>query len=119
MLFDRKHKSPEGGAAASDAKAAPLDAKVKHRRDRMAGLWAAELLGLIGKAGHDYAQELAHAHEHAEDDEHVIRRLARDLHGKVTIHEIREKLAHFVHEARRQLLHDEKTPPSDPPKPGP
>ncbi|MEW5727480.1 MAG: ATPase inhibitor subunit zeta [Pseudomonadota bacterium] len=98
MLFDRKHKTPgaeDGG-------------EVKRRRDRMAGMWAAELLGLIGKAAHDYAHEVAHAHEHTEDDEHVVGRLAKDLHGKATVHEIREKLAHFVAEARRQLLHESK-----------
>lgn len=103
MLFDRKGK-PAGGKASPKLD----DASIKTRRDRMAGMWAAELLGLIGKAAHDYAHEVAHAHEHTEDDEHVIRRLSRDLHGKVTAHEIREKLAHFVHEAKRQLLHEKK-----------
>lgn len=102
MLFERKPKSAQGDAPPT------LDSRVKTRRDRMAGMWAAELLGLIGKAAHDYAHELAHAHEHTEDDEHVIRRLARDLHGKVTVHEIREKLAHLVQEAKRQLLHEKK-----------
>lgn len=108
MLFDRKHNPTDGGSAPA------LDeARVKRRRDRMAGLWAAELLGLIGKAAHDYAHELAHAHEHTapnplDHDEHVIRRLTRDLQGKVTAHEIREKLAHLVHEAKRQLLHEQK-----------
>lgn len=103
MLFDRKSK---GEAPAEGA--GPVDPRLKRHRDRMAGLWAAELLGLIGQAAHDYARELVHAHEHTPDDEHVIGRLARDLHGKVTVHEIREKLSHFLHEARRQLLHEDK-----------
>lgn len=102
MLFDRKGKAPDGGAAPE------VEPRVKRRRDRMAGLWAAELLGLIGQAAHDYAREVAHAQDNAPDDEHVVGRLARDLHGKVTVHEIREKLAHLVHEARRQLLHEDK-----------
>lgn len=107
MLFDRKPKT------AADASAGDDGPEVKRRRDRMAGLWAAELLGLIGKTAHDYAHEVAHAHEQTEDDEHVVGRLAKDLHGKVTAHEIREKLAHFVAEARRQLLHEGKRPAED------
>ncbi len=102
MLFDRKPKTPADGPGGDDGP------EVKRRRDRMAGLWAAELLGLIGKTAHDYAHEVAHAHEQTEDDEHVVGRLAKDLHGKVSVHEIREKLAHFVAEARRQLLHERK-----------
>lgn len=85
-----------------------MDERITHRRNRMVGLWAAELLGLIGKAAHDYAQDVAHAHEQHADDEHVIKRLSRDLHGKVTAHEIRQKLAHYVAEAKRQLLHEDK-----------
>jgi hypothetical protein len=99
MVFDHTPKPSEGG---------DLDTQVKRRRDRMAGLWAAELLGLIGHAAHDYARDVAHAHESTPDDERVIKRLARDLHGKVTAHEIREKLVHLVGEARRQLLNERK-----------
>lgn len=80
------------------------DGPVRRQRDRLAGLWAAELLGLIGQAAHDYARELAHAQDATPDDEHVIRRLARDLHGRVSAHEIRDKLSSLLHEARRQLL---------------
>lgn len=85
-----------------------MDERIKHRRNRMMGLWAAELLGLIGKAAHDYAHDVAHAHEQQADDEHVVARLKKDLHGKVSVHEIREKLVHFVHEAKRQLLSEDK-----------
>lgn len=102
MLFDRNK--------ASQDKAAPpdMDAQVKRHRDRMAGMWAAELLGLIGHAAHDYARDIAQAHENTPDDEHVIGHLARDLHGKVSVHEIRVKLAHLVGEARRQLRSERK-----------
>ncbi|MBC7907934.1 MAG: DUF1476 family protein [Rhodospirillaceae bacterium] len=101
MLFDRTPKPSSQGSV-------DMETQVKDRRDRMAGLWAAELLGLIGHAAHDYAREVAHAHESTPDDERVIKRLARDLHGKVTAHEIREKLTHLVGEARRQLLNERK-----------
>jgi hypothetical protein len=81
------------------------DERIKRHRTHMAGLWAAELLGLIGQAAHDYARDLVHAEHHAQGDaEHVLGRLSRDLHGKAGAAEIRAKLAHFLREARRQIL---------------
>lgn len=103
MLFDPTRKKPS-----SEPVTPEQDSQIKRHRNRMAGLWGAELLGLIGQAAHDYAREIARTQDSSPDDETVVGRLARDLHGKVTIHEIREKLAHLVHEARRQLLSGEK-----------
>lgn len=115
MLFDRTKAK-----AASDTAAPDLESQVRLHRDRMAGMWAAELLGLIGHAAHDYARELAHPHEAGPreteaagdeervDEERVVGRLSRDLRGKVGPHEIREKLAHLLNEARRQLLSDHR-----------
>ncbi len=112
MLFDRNK--------ATAANPAPdLDSQARHHRDRMAGMWAAELLGLIGHAAQDYARELAHGTGPGADaqarqgagadaEDRVVGRLTRDLHGKVGAHEIREKLAHLLHEARRQLLNERK-----------
>ncbi|MGE5477005.1 MAG: ATPase inhibitor subunit zeta [Bacteroidales bacterium] len=99
MLFDRTK------AKAAATTAPDLESQARLHRDRMAGLWAAELLGLIGHAAQDYARELAHP-EDAElpgDEERVVHRLSRDLRGKVSAHEIRAKLTHLLHEARRQL----------------
>jgi len=77
---------------------------LRRQRNRIAGLWAAELLGLLGQAARDYAHDVAHAHDHDHDgDEKLVQRLVRDLRGKVGGHEIREKLGHLLHEARRQL----------------
>lgn len=112
MLFDRTRTTP-------DKPAPDLESQARLHRDRMAGMWAAELLGLIGHAAQDYARELAHPQEAPEaeaeaepeaagDDDRVVGRLARDLRGKVSRHEIREKLAHLLHEARRQLLSDRR-----------
>lgn len=105
MLFDRTRTT-------TDKPAPDLESQARLHRDRMAGMWAAELLGLIGHAAHDYARELAHPQD-AEaateaDEERVEGRLARDLRGRVSRHEIREKLAHLLHEARRQLLSDRR-----------
>ena len=95
------------------------DGAALHRRNRMAGLWAAELLGLINEAAHDYARELVHGAHEAEaaappdaggapqGEDTLVHRLARDLHGRATIQEIRAKLSHFLHEAKRQIFHEQ------------
>lgn len=84
--------------------AAPADPALRQQRNRMAGLWAAELLGLLGKAAKDYAHDVVHAHDHDGDgDEKLAQRLNSDLRGTVDMHEIRAKLAHLLHEAGRQL----------------
>jgi len=80
------------------------DPALRQQRNRMAGLWAAELLGLLGKAAKDYAHDVVHAHDHDGDgDEKLVQRLGSDLRGKADMHEIRAKLAHLLAEARRQL----------------
>lgn len=76
---------------------------LRHHRNRLAGLWAAELLGLLGQAARDYAHDLARAHADDGDDAPLVRRLDADLAGRVPPHEIRRKLGHLVAEARRQL----------------
>lgn len=123
MLFDRKKlRAAKGGDPQTDL-------RVQLHRNRMAGLWAAELLGLLGHAAQDYAREVAHAPRAANqpdsgappdeadedeteiaphDDAHVLSRLTRDLHGKVSAQEIRVKLGHLLSEARRQLLNDRR-----------
>ena len=82
---------------------------VTHKRNYLAGLWAAELLGLIGQAAQDYAKTVihpGHAPEvvHGDDSDKVVTKLARDLAGRTTPAVIRGKMAHFLAEARRQFL---------------
>ena len=96
MLFGRTRTS-------STPPPPDLETQARLHRDRMAGLWAAELLGLIGHAAHDYAHDIAQGHDHAKDgDDSIAGRLARDLRGKASMAEIRAKLANLLHEARRQ-----------------
>lgn len=77
---------------------------LRQHRNRLAGLWAAELLGLLGQAARDYAHDLARAHAaDGDNDDAVFHRLSADLAGRVQPHEIRQKLSHLVAEARRQL----------------
>lgn len=77
------------------------------RRNKLVGFWAAELLGLLGQAAHDYARKIVHSDFEEPGEEDVVRTLEKDLAGKVTVKEIRDKMAHLLHEARRQL-HQER-----------
>lgn len=84
------------------------DSNLIHHRNRLAGVWAAELLGLIGHAAQDYVHGVMHPghndHDHHGDDaEQVAAKLSKDLAGRVTLPEIRGKMAHFLEEARHLL----------------
>ena len=79
-----------------------------HRRNRLAGIWAAELLGLIGHAAGDYAKTVVHPGHapekmHGDDADMVVDKLSQDLDGRVSLAEIRNKMSHFLQEAKRQM----------------
>jgi|GEM_PF-4830574 len=86
------------------------NAALAHHRNRLAGLWAAELLGLIGHAAGDYVKAVMHPDHapdaiHDDDAEQVEQKLRRDLAGRVSAAEIRTRMGHFLAEAKRQILH--------------
>ncbi len=74
------------------------------RQGRIAGLWAAGLLGLEGVAAQDYARSVAIAGVEAPGGDGVARRLAADLGARSDAATIRARLAEAMEEARRQLL---------------
>ncbi|TAN59204.1 MAG: DUF1476 domain-containing protein [Rhodospirillales bacterium] len=86
-----------------------LEFKAVARRNKLAGLWAAELLGLIGHAAMDYAKSVVHADFEEKGDEDVVRKLAQDLEGKADHQTIRQKLAEFLHIARKEVHEENKS----------
>lgn len=104
MTETAPHRQPES------APGQEFEFMISDRRRKLAGLWAAELLGLIGQAGHDYVRKLRNARRaHTlEEDDMLVEELHKDLAGKASHTEIREKLSHFLQEARRQLMHEKK-----------
>ncbi len=91
----------------------PAALDITHRRNRLAGVWAAELLGLFGHAAQDYVRAVMHLDHpqdavHDDDHEKVLGKLAKDLAGRVTRSEIRDMMSHFLSEARRQIRHDRR-----------
>lgn len=77
--------------------------KAMARRNKLAGLWAAGLLGLGAAEADDYAKTVIHADFEEKGDEDVVRKLAKDLAGKADEAAIRQKLADLLPVARQQL----------------
>jgi hypothetical protein len=79
----------ENAFEAKFAHDADMQFRAEARCNKLAGLWAAELLG---KAGEEAGNE------------DVVRKLAADLEGKVSADEIRAKLATTLAVAKAQLM---------------
>ena len=77
--------------------------KAMARRNKLAGLWAAGLLGKTGQAAEDYAFEVVKADFEEAGDEDVIRKLTRDLAGHADEAAIRAKLAECLGQAKASL----------------
>ncbi|HUB94376.1 MAG TPA: DUF1476 domain-containing protein [Stellaceae bacterium] len=80
--------------------------KVRSRRRRLLGLWAAEHLGLTGSDAQAYADELAALGLHRHGDDEAIQRIADDFAAKgVALDIVRIKLEcdRFEREAKAQL----------------
>ncbi|MBM3611624.1 MAG: DUF1476 domain-containing protein [Alphaproteobacteria bacterium] len=78
--------------------------RVTARRNKLAGLWAAGLMGKTGDAAETYARKVIRADFEEAGDDDVVRKLAGDLGGKATEAEIRARLVELEAEARRQIL---------------
>lgn len=85
------------------AQDAELQFKVEARRNKLAGLWAADILGKTGAAADAYALEVVSADFEEAGDEDVVRKLAADLTGKASTDEIRAKLAELLPVAKAQF----------------
>jgi hypothetical protein len=73
------------------------------RRNKLAGLWAAGLLGLSGDAAEEYARAVVKADFQQPGDADVVAKLAGDLAGKATPAEIEAKLLELMPAAVRQI----------------
>lgn len=81
--------------------------KVTARRNRLAGLWAAERMGYLQGAAEAYAKTIVAAEFDRGGDKHVVEKLVADLAANgqaVTADQVRFELDHFAATARRQLM---------------
>ncbi|KMK67455.1 DUF1476 domain-containing protein [Puniceibacterium sp. IMCC21224] len=83
---------------------ADMQFRAEARRNKLLGLWAADLLGKTGEAADTYAKEVVKADFEEAGHEDVVRKLTGDLGDKATDAEIRAKLAEFGAVAKSQLL---------------
>jgi len=83
---------------------AEMQFKAEARRNKLLGLWAAELLGKSGDAAEAYAKEVIKADFEEPGDEDVYRKVAGDLGGKADEATIRAKMAETMAQAKAQLL---------------
>jgi hypothetical protein len=85
--------------------------KINARRNKLLGLWAADLLGLKGADADAYAKSVVIADLEEAGDDDVVRKVRGDLEKANltrTDVQIREEMARLLPVAREQIINDIK-----------
>ncbi|WP_425102036.1 DUF1476 domain-containing protein [Tropicibacter sp. S64] len=80
--------------------------KAEARCNKLLGMWAAELMGLVGEEAEAYARAVIKADFEEAGHEDVVRKVAADLDGKATADEIRAKREALLVMAKGQMLEE-------------
>ncbi|MHA3978500.1 DUF1476 domain-containing protein [Halovulum sp. GXIMD14794] len=83
---------------------AEMQFKAEARRNKLLGLWAAELLGKRGDEADAYAREVIKADFKEAGHEDVVRKVSDDLGDMATDEEVRAKMAELLGRAKDQVL---------------
>ena len=83
---------------------AEMQFKAEARRNKLLGLWAADLLGKTGDAAGEYAKEVIKSDFEEAGDEDVYRKVSGDLGDKADEATIRGKMQSLMAEAKAQLM---------------
>jgi hypothetical protein len=83
---------------------AEMQFKAEARRNKLLGLWAAELLGRSGDAAAAYAKEVISADFEEAGDEDVYRKVHGDLGDLASESVIRAKMVELMTTAKKQLM---------------
>ncbi|MEP4196042.1 MAG: DUF1476 domain-containing protein [Aliishimia sp.] len=83
-----------------------LQFKAEARRNKLVGLWAAELMGKSGDDALAYAKEVIKSDFEEAGDEDVYRKLSGDLGDKAEESTIRAKMAEFMVTAKNQIMNE-------------
>jgi len=81
--------------------------RAEARRNKLVGLWAADLMGKSGDAAAAYAMEVVSADFEEAGDEDVFRKISADIKAKgasVSDDMIRQKMVELTATARQQIL---------------
>tara|TARA_R100001086_G_scaffold40524_1_gene17856 strand:- start:14 stop:331 length:318 start_codon:yes stop_codon:yes gene_type:complete len=98
--FDDREKAFESKYAHDQE----MQFRAEARRNKLLGLWAAELMGKTGDDADAYAREVVKADFEEAGHEDVVRKVAGDLGDKADPDTIREKMAALMIEAKAQLM---------------
>ncbi|MGB0902723.1 DUF1476 domain-containing protein [Halocynthiibacter sp.] len=83
---------------------AEMQFKAEARRNKLVGLWAADLLGKSDDDAAAYAAEVIKSDFEESGIEDVVRKVASDLGDKASDAEIRAKMEACLAEAKAQLM---------------
>lgn len=83
---------------------AEMQFRAEARRDRLLGLWAADLLGKTGDEAEAYAKAVIKSDLEEPGDEDVFRKLSADLGDKADEATIRNQMAALLAKAKAQLM---------------
>lgn len=86
-----------------------LQFKAEARRNKLLGLWAAELLGKTGEAAQEYAKEVIRADFEEAGDEDVYRKIRADFDAANVAqseHQIRGAMSSMMATAIEQIKND-------------
>ncbi|MFD1196523.1 DUF1476 domain-containing protein [Seohaeicola saemankumensis] len=78
--------------------------KAEARRNKLLGLWAAELLGKSAEEAAEYARAVIKADFEEAGHEDVVRKVAADLDGIADADAVRAKMAELLVVAKAQLM---------------
>lgn len=81
--------------------------KAEARRNKLMGLWVAEILGKSGDEAEAYAKEVVRADFEEAGHEDVMRKLLADLGDRVPEEKLRAKYAELMALAKAQLLSED------------
>ncbi len=84
-----------------------LQFKAMARRNKLLGLWAAELLGKSGDDANAYAKEVVLSDSEEAGDGDVLKKVVKDLEGKgITEQQVRAKMNELLATAIAQIQND-------------
>ena len=87
-----------------------IEFKAAARRNKLLGLWAAELMGLEGAAAEEYAKSVIMADFEEVGDEDVFRKVRADLDAKqveLSDHLLRKQMDELMEAARKQIVSED------------
>lgn len=103
--FDDREKGEEARYALT----AEMEFRAQARRNKLLGLWAAELMSLTGDEARTYAAEVVASDFAEPGDEDVLKKVSNDLKAKglnVPDAMIRQKMTQLVATAKDQVVNE-------------